>query len=176
MKHGVYQIRNLVNGRLYIGSSAGKGFNNRWTTHVGDLNQQRHHSPKLQAAWNKYGSGAFVFEILLYCDAEDALDYEQSALDYYKPFYNTCPTAGNQLGFRHSTSSRQKMSNSHRGKTTPLHRGSLHSRSKVSEADVQTIRELLTVGIKQKDIAAQFGNTQPAVSRIKNGSRWEWLQ
>ncbi len=33
MKHGVYQIRNIVNNKLYIGSAAGKGFDNRYNLH-----------------------------------------------------------------------------------------------------------------------------------------------
>lgn len=59
---GIYQIRNLINDKRYIGFT--HKFNARWTDHKKKLNQNRHGNPHLQTAWNKYGSENFVFEIL----------------------------------------------------------------------------------------------------------------
>jgi len=49
MKTGVYQIRNLINGKCYIGSAASRGgMYKRRDKHYSDLRQQRHHSKHLQ--------------------------------------------------------------------------------------------------------------------------------
>lgn len=58
----VYRIHCRPNGRFYIGSSMAVG--RRWYRHKLDLAAGRHHSPKLQAAWNKYGAEAFEFSIV----------------------------------------------------------------------------------------------------------------
>lgn len=103
MKNGIYRIRNIQNNKCYIGSSASvKGFSTRWSKHRKQLERQQHHSPKLQNAWNKYGADAFIFEVLLYCDPENCLIYEQIYLDYFKPEYNISPTAASCLGVKRS--------------------------------------------------------------------------
>ena len=98
MKNGVYQIRNRANGKRYIGSAAEyRGMPQRWSVHRSALNSNRHYARHLQHAWNKYGEGSFVFEVLLYCDPGDCLTYEQIALDHYQPEYNTLKVAGSRL-------------------------------------------------------------------------------
>lgn len=62
LKCGVYRIRNLINGCIYIGSS--KNFYNRLKYHLSLLHKNKHTNPYLQNAWNKYGSESFVFEII----------------------------------------------------------------------------------------------------------------
>jgi len=49
---GIYQIRNLVNGKVYIGSST--NFENRWTRHKYGLNRINHENSRLKNAWNKH--------------------------------------------------------------------------------------------------------------------------
>jgi len=61
-KGGVYQIKNVVNGKVYIGST--KCFQVRTWQHCSSLRTQSHHCKKLQNSWNKYGDGAFLFEVL----------------------------------------------------------------------------------------------------------------
>lgn len=58
----IYQIRNLVNGKLYIGSSLWT--QKRFPKHKNDLIKGKHSNLHLQASWNKYGQAAFAFEIL----------------------------------------------------------------------------------------------------------------
>jgi hypothetical protein len=83
---GIYRIYNLVSKHSYIGSS--KNISSRWDSHRRELNRGVHHSKYLQAAWNKYGEGSFVFEIVELCDQDDLRDREQSMINLIKPEYN----------------------------------------------------------------------------------------
>ena len=58
---GIYQIRNIINNKIYIGSSI--DIERRWRKHKERLNKKTHHSPYLQNAWEKYGENSFVFVI-----------------------------------------------------------------------------------------------------------------
>jgi group I intron endonuclease len=111
---GIYQIRNTINDKIYIGSAV--NIRDRWRTHRRDLNDQKHHGPHLQRAWIKYGASAFVFEVLeIVPNKEDLIRIEQQYLDQRKPFdreigYNTSPTAGSPLGVKRSAEFRAKLS------------------------------------------------------------------
>jgi len=61
-KSGIYQIKNLVNQKVYIGSS--KEFKRRYTQHLNTLKKGTHHNKHLQASFNKHGSDNFTFEVL----------------------------------------------------------------------------------------------------------------
>lgn len=98
MKSGVYKITNKVNGKFYIGSS--KNIDDRWNVHKQYLNGNYHINPKLQHAWNKYGEGNFLFEIVEETNNDQKLlfEREQYYLDNLKSYdrvigYNICPTA-----------------------------------------------------------------------------------
>lgn len=59
---GIYQIKNLKNDKVYIGSSV--CVYKRWQQHRRELRSNKHHSFHLQQAWNKYGEDSFKFSIL----------------------------------------------------------------------------------------------------------------
>lgn len=48
-RSGIYQWRNLVNGKVYIGST--KNFTMRKKTHIEALRKNKHHNRHLQSAW-----------------------------------------------------------------------------------------------------------------------------
>jgi group I intron endonuclease len=112
---GIYQIKNLVNGSVYIGSSV--DIAKRFKTHKWSLKNKRHHNRHLQSAWNYYGSQNFIFEELKLVGVEELISEEQKYIDSVSPEYNLSPTAGNTLGYRHTDESRKSMSRSHMGKT-----------------------------------------------------------
>lgn len=59
---GVFQIRNLINEKVLIGSSLNlPGIFNRYRF---SLLAGSHHNPLLQAEWNEFGGEKFAFEIL----------------------------------------------------------------------------------------------------------------
>lgn len=199
IKSGVYQIRNLTNHKLYIGSTI--NLRRRWFNHQSDLVQNKHHSIKLQRAWNKYGADVFVFEVLLYCDPENCLTYEQTTMDYYQPEYNICKVARSRLGASMSTSAKEKlrqkrlgskhtkatrikMAQAHIGqkhsdisknKIRVANRGSGSNHVKLNQDAVRQIRVLLQDGLTQNIIAKRFDVTQGVISRIKNKQAWSWL-
>lgn len=114
MLGGVYQITNHTNGKRYIGSSAHvKG---RWRTHLSLLRRREHPNAHLQAAFDKYGQGAFGFSLLE--DIEDTLQLvtrEQHYLDTLNPEYNIAQMAGSTLGCCPSDEIKRKLSEAHKG-------------------------------------------------------------
>lgn len=112
---GIYQIRNIINGHIYIGSTI--DIQKRWSSHVRLLNNNTHHSRHLQNAWNKYGEQAFEFSVLLQVDdVSSLLDIEQEFLDERAPEYNMSPTAGSSLGVKCTEETKRNISAAKKGK------------------------------------------------------------
>lgn len=59
---GIYKITNTANRKFYIGSSI--VCNKRQQVHFSRLKHGKHANKHLQAAWNKYGSDKFTFEVI----------------------------------------------------------------------------------------------------------------
>ena len=101
--------------RNYIGSAVNAA--NRWATHRCRLRKGNHHSPQLQAAWDKHGPSAFEFAVLEpIADKAELLEREQAWLDAFRPHYNTCKTAGSVAGHTVSAEARAKISQAHKGR------------------------------------------------------------
>lgn len=120
---GIYEIRNIKNGRRYIGSAVKVA--KRWREHVRQLDAGKHSNRFLSRCWKKNGRDSFVFRVLLACDQPNLVMYEQLLIDFYKPEYNSAPVAGSQLGFKMSAASRRKLSDS--AKLTKNFTGKRHS-------------------------------------------------
>lgn len=118
MTCGIYTIRNTINGRLYIGSSV--NIERRWSVHRHNLLAGTHHSRILQNSWNKHGTGAFTFNVLVVLPRGSLLEYEQTLIDHLKPSMNISPTAKSPLGVKRSAETRLKLSLSKRG-VQPAH-------------------------------------------------------
>lgn len=111
---GVYCIRNIRNGKRYVGSAA-QGFIERWKNHRSCLSRGVHKNAHLLSAWNKYGADKFVFQILERCLPERCVEREQYWMDYFdvinpKKGYNTCPVAGSVLGMKKTEKQRARQS------------------------------------------------------------------
>jgi group I intron endonuclease len=99
-RSGVYRLKNLYNGKCYIGSSTDIG--RRLTSYYSFLYISAQKSSLICRALLKYGYAKFSIEILEYCKPGDAVKREQYYLDLLKPEYNILKTAGSSLGFKHS--------------------------------------------------------------------------
>lgn len=84
---GVYSIRNILNGKMYIGSSANIDY--RFYQHKFVLRKGEHENPHLQASWNKYGEVNFEFKVLVLCNLGEELYHEQMLCNKLRPIlYN----------------------------------------------------------------------------------------
>jgi group I intron endonuclease len=97
---GVYQIKNLKNGKIFIGSA--KNLPGKINSHKFQLKNGLHNNRSLQNDYNDQGEAGFVFEILDYLDPKDDpnIDYtkelnllEEMWLEKLRPYdekgYNT---------------------------------------------------------------------------------------
>ncbi|MEK6829301.1 MAG: NUMOD3 domain-containing DNA-binding protein [Nanoarchaeota archaeon] len=106
---GVYKIKNMIDGRIYIGSAI--NFSNRISRHVNLLKKNKHHSAYLQNSWNKYGEHNFIFGLIEQVEeSEKLIVREQYWIDILKPEYNICPTAGSRLGSKATAETKAKIS------------------------------------------------------------------
>ncbi|PTA67538.1 NUMOD3 domain-containing DNA-binding protein [Deinococcus arcticus] len=78
MSGGIYEIRNTVNGKYYIGRA--ECFRMRFNQHRYKLGHGRHHRLYLRRAWTKYGEEAFEFVAVAECDLEAAIQLETARL------------------------------------------------------------------------------------------------
>lgn len=75
-KTGVYRIKNLVNNKVYVGSTR-KSFVSRYKSHYEKLRTNNHKAyPHLQSAVNKYGIENFEFAILEICNIDNCIQQE----------------------------------------------------------------------------------------------------
>ena len=138
---GIYGIRNLINGNVYIGKT-GMNFGDRWDSHRSLLNNGKHDNPHLQYAWNKYGQDNFEFIVIEDCEIEELDNKEKYYIKIYKDLnlaynihdggnegYNLGRSLSdetkrkigeknriNGLGRKASDDTKNKMSQSHQGK------------------------------------------------------------
>jgi group I intron endonuclease len=105
IKSGIYKITNTIDNKVYYGSS--ENIIRRWRDHKSCLRRNCHHSKYLQHAWNKYGEGNFIFEIVcLENDQEKLLVLEQKFIDDFdstnpKNGYNISKIAGSAFKNMH---------------------------------------------------------------------------
>jgi group I intron endonuclease len=172
---GIYQIKNKVNGKSYIGSSV--RLNKRWKRHLTDLKCNVHHSLALQRAFHKYGSDNFEFSILENCDENLLLEREQFYLDSLKPEYNICSVAGNCLGIKQSeeTIEKRKISNSkywdsvgrkHKDKLKITREQNALVKKQKEQRNLQILEELKS-GIRQDIIAEKYNLSPSVITQLK---------
>lgn len=79
---GVYAVRNLVDGALYIGSAT--DVDARWQQHRAALDRSRHPNDAFQADWIRLGAAAFELVVLERVSGREELaQAEQRWIDRY---------------------------------------------------------------------------------------------
>lgn len=113
----IYRCRRVETNQCYVGHTTNEA-EFRWAAHMALLRVGKHHSRYLQHAWNKYGPGAFVFEIIEICDDKDKLVREQFYIDTLDSCYNTAKVAGSRLGVLYTQEQKIKLSAQRMGHIT----------------------------------------------------------
>lgn len=90
-KCGIYIIRNLINGKVYIGKSV--NIYNRITSHISTLTLKRAkgENPHFISAWHKYGRECFGYSIVEECSVDMLKERELYWMVYYE---STNPNKG----------------------------------------------------------------------------------
>ena len=201
----IYRILNLINGRIYIGSTINLKRRNR--EHYKSLLKNKHCNKFLQNDFNKCGAENFVFEYFGHeifckglCSKEFILQREQLFLDGIKQnedveCYNICMTAGNSLGRKISQETKDKWSKNRKGKTigaeNPMYgkKHTIETREKMSKnrikktgsehhlfGKIRETRKFIATNIISGNVKTYI-NTQQAAKELKynSGSIWRCL-
>lgn len=93
---GIYQIKNLKNNKVLLGSSL--DLDGPLNSHRFRLELGRHPNQALQKDWNEFGAEAFIFEVLEVIEQSDDPEFkvsdelgllEERWLEKKLPLYNT---------------------------------------------------------------------------------------
>lgn len=162
---GVYKIENIINNKVYIGSS--QDVKDRWNQHKRQLKKNEHHSILLQRSWNKNSEYDFKFSIIIECEVKDLLKNEQYWMDYYKSYnssngYNILPIAGSTVGREVSQETRLKISLMFK------------TRKPICQIDIKgnIIKEWRGIGEIQKDLTLDNRNIKKSLLHKSYKNIW----
>ena len=163
---GIYIIKNIDNGKVYIGQSVDVEY--RICNHFSCLKHNRHDNEHMQRAYNR-NPDCFVWELLEKCN-EDELDEKE--INYIKIYDSTNPCKGYNRSFggqsyhRATEETKKKMSLSKIGKKfTEEHRrkiGEANRRRKLSKETKAKISEKRSKPVLQFTLEGKF------VARFEN--------
>ena len=170
---GIYRIKNLVTGALYIGQTS-ETFTGRWGRHRRALKACRHTNAHLQNSYNKHGKDAFEYRVLEVVPRGDMSDKEFesylnereiiliSELDTLKNGYNFTEGGGGTRGYAVSEEAKAKISRAHKGRKT-----SAETKAKMSAAAKGKKKGPFTAEHRANLSAAQKGKKHTAETRAK---------
>lgn len=125
-KHGIYRIKNINNGKEYVGSSI--DVFKRRNRHFSELNKNKHKNKKLQASFNKYGKEVFEFYVLELVENKELLiEREQFHINERKPWFNINLIANSSLGVKRSDETKEKLRKQNSGLKHPEWRNKIKS-------------------------------------------------
>ena len=118
---GIYSIKHSESGKIYIGQSV--DIHRRWRQHLNTKPEKS--ASLLHTDLSRYGSEAFVLEVLVECAPDELTKFEQQYLDQIKPYdpiigYNLLAIAGYNPRTRRSEAFRQACSERLKGVPCPL--------------------------------------------------------
>lgn len=151
MTLGIYQIRNNINGKIYIGSCSDELNQIEGRIEYGHFYRLRkgtHPNPKLQYAWNRYGEDNFSWSILQeLTDTTNILDIETEWINKtgcYKNYigYNIAKDAlAPMKGRKMSEEAKKKIGDKSRGRLVSDETRKKMKNRVISEETRQKIRE-----------------------------------
>lgn len=174
-------IKNLVNGKVYVGQSKNSnGINYRLAYHKSKLRKGVHPNKHLQASYNKYGEHNFSFSIIEECDISQLNEREIYWIQFYNslnPKYGFNKTTGGEADRKYTNESKEKMRNARKslienGKMV----GDNHPMSKVTINDVEKIKILLSKGVSVGEVSSSTGVNLGIVKEIKALNAWFYVR
>lgn len=147
---GIYYIKNIINGKMYIGYA--KNIRKRWNYHKMELRLNIHPNEKLQNAWNLYKEDNFLFEVAELCEIFELPRREHHwATIFYTcdrdKGYNIRPTDPEDIK-KVSEETRKKISLYHKGKPkSEEHKRKIGKGNKgkiISQAQIDYSRKIQT--------------------------------
>lgn len=146
---GIYKIENLINGKVYIGSSSVLYY--RLCRHLNTLRKNTHPNKHLQSAWNIYNESNFSITILEITikDKDFLLNREDFYLSHYKSYlrengYNIFEKGTSGKGFKWTEEARKGIIGRGKGR-----KSSEETKKKISDshigkkATVQAINKMI---------------------------------
>lgn len=167
---GIYQIRNMLNNKIYVGSA--KNFKKRWREHRNGLNGRYHGNQYLQNSWNLYKDANFNFEIIEYIDDTDSLFLrekywlERLNVTDDKNGYNIYPCPIGFMTGQYPEETRMKISKGVSGENNGR---AILNNQKAWEIKMLINKTDLNVG----EIAHYYNINTTIVADIKRGVRWK---
>lgn len=188
---GIYRIKNLINGKLYIGQTLDR-FIERYWNHLWKLNNHSHDNRHLQSAWDKYGGSSFEFSIIHKLkENEDIDDLERYYIQQYdfNNLYNiqhggqdhvmlgthmsdkTKAKIGeanrkNMLGKKHSEETKERMSVARNGITQ-------WGKCSLSYDQAKNVKELLMSGLSPKQVSDNLNIKYKVVNGIYSNNTYK---
>jgi len=187
----IYQIRNKINNKIYIGST--NNINKRWNNHKSKLNNKIHENSYLQAAWDKYGEENFEFSIIEQVNDQNRIEKEIFYLQETKSYerdigYNfdknpTDKSGKNNpfYGKQHSKETKDKIkliannrSDELKNKMGEKNRGENHGQALLNWDIVREIRRLYELGGQtHRSLALKYNVSYGTISAILYKRSWK---
>jgi group I intron endonuclease len=161
----IYEIRNIINNKVYIGLTTQLDPYERWKEHVRTA-EKRPDLP-LYGAMKKYGVDKFQFRILFFCFNEDVECYEIQTIEKYNSItpggYNITKggRGGGFVGKHHGSSAKEKI-----GAFTKARLKNPEERAKMSLITSEQMKH-----VNMREIIANSENYKKAVKEGRVGGR-----
>ena len=150
---GIYQIKNMVNGKTYVGQS--NDISRRWDQHLSASEWERYSEKPLYKAFLKYGIENFEFSILEECPLEQLNEKE---IYWIKKLDSLCHHNGYNINS---------------GGQSPAEEN--HPRHKLTKEDVIDIRTRYNNHERCKEVEKLYANKigHSGFSKIWKGETWK---
>lgn len=196
-KAGIYQIKNKVDGKVYIGST--KCFKLRYNDHLCNLRNDKHPCRHLNRAYQLHGADNFEFavvEVINRNEAETLPDFatrlclienghiQRLSSNKMKYGYNKRITAASNLGLIYPADSgirkpRGKcrvVSESEKRAISDRMKGANHPTTSLTEEQVRQVKFMIYKGWRQCNVAHHMGLSLDIVNNLHARTSWSWVE
>lgn len=169
---GIYIIKNILNNKIYVGSTI--DIKKRWRDHKWHLKENKHHNSHLQASYNKYGFNVNDPQHIYLgqkCKKHVKELSSKRMLDDKNPMYGKFGKEHPKYGISLSKEKRNIISNKMK-----LKKGCEANASKLNENIVLYIRnKYVNENFTQTKLSKLFNVTQATISDIINRKTWSHI-